>query len=546
MSKIIETDVVIVGGGPVGLTAAMYLNSRGVRSVVIESRAFMAAPNVKCNHVSARTMERFRQLGIADKVRAAGLPQDYPHDVAFFTTMTGIEIARILIPSPADRKNNPVGPDADWPTPEPPHRVNQRYLEPILMEHAASLENLTLLNDTDFVDFTQDDDGVAVRATDKNGEPLEIRGKFMIGADGGKSAVRKMIGSSLSGDPVLSYVQSTLISAPGLYELAGDPAWAYYLLNPRRNGHIYSIDGKEEFLVHNYVKPDEGEGENLDRDQFIRTFLNVDDSFQYTILSKEDWVARRLVADRFRKGRVFIAGDASHLWVPYAGYGMNAGIADGLSLAWVLSAYLNGWASEGILDAYELERQPITEQVSRFAMGHQKKIAAFDVPDNIEEDSPPGEEARRVLGQKAYDLNVQQFAAAGLNFGYSYSGSNIISYDGEEAPAYTMGSFTASTVPGCRIPHFWVSDGVSLYDQLGLGYTLISRTDSAATQPFVEGFAAASVPLTVLTFSPDQTPAEYTHNFYLVRDDQHVVWRGDAAPSDFAGLCDVLTGRVPA
>jgi 2-polyprenyl-6-methoxyphenol hydroxylase-like FAD-dependent oxidoreductase len=545
MSKVFETDVVIVGGGPVGLVAAMDLDARGIRSVVIESRVFMAAPNVKCNHISSRTMERFRQLGIADKVRASGLPQDYPQDVAFFTTMTGTEIARILIPSAKARKNNPVGPDANWPTPEPPHRVNQRYLEPILMEHANSLELVTLLTETDFVDFTQDADGVTTRATGKDGEAIEIRAKYMIGADGGRSVVRKMIGSSLSGDPVLSYVQSTLIKAPGLYEKMGGPAWAYYLLNPRRNGHVYSIDGKEEFLVHNYVKPDEGQGEDLDRDYFIRTFLGVDDSFEYSVLSIQDWVARRLVADRFRKDRVFIAGDASHLWVPYAGYGMNAGIADGLNLTFVLAAHLNGWASEGILDAYELERQPITEQVSRFAMAHQKKIAAFDVPDSIEDDTPEGEEARKVLGQKAYDLNVQQFAAAGLNYGYSYSGSNIISYDGEEPPAYTMGSFTASTVPGCRLPHFWVADGVSLYDQLGLGYTLIARADLGRVSTLTEAFAAAQVPLTVLSFAPDQTPAEYKHDFIIVRGDQHVAWRGDEAPADAAGLVDLLTGKVP-
>src|SRR5690606_22153422 len=147
----------------------------------------------------------------------------------------------------------------------------------------------------------------------------------------------------------------------------------------------------------------------------------------------------------------------AHLWVPYAGYGMNAGIADALNLSWLLAARLHGWGDEAILDAYEAERLPITEQVSRFAMDHAHKMmkARRAVPSGIEEPGPQGHALREVVGREAYALNVQQFCCAGLNFGYFYTGSPIIVEDGKAPPGYTMDGYTPATVPGCRVPHFW-------------------------------------------------------------------------------------------
>ncbi|MEL0488907.1 FAD-dependent monooxygenase, partial [Neisseria gonorrhoeae] len=126
-----------------------------------------------------------------------------------------------------------------------------------------------------------------------------------------------------------------------------------------------------------------------------------------------------------RDRHVFIAGDAAHLWVPYAGYGMNAGIADAINLSWLLAARLQGWGEEAMLDAYEAERQPITAQVSQFAMDHAQKMikARRAVPANIEQAGAEGDALRAEIGQEAYELNVQQFCCAGLNFGYFYSGS---------------------------------------------------------------------------------------------------------------------------
>ena len=231
----------------------------------------------------------------------------------------------------------------------------------------------------------------------------------------------------------------------------------------------------ERWLVHNYLRPDETDFEAVDRDECIRTILGVDADFKYDVISKEDWFGRRLIASKFRDRCAFIAGDAAHIWVPYAGYGMNAGIADAMNLSWLLAAHLNGWAPAAILDAYEAERLPITSQVSRFAMSHAE--AEIRRRGAVPDRDRGGRAARRGGAARhralTYEINVRQYACAGLNFGAYYDASPIIAYDGSEQPSYTMDSYTPSTVPGCRTPHLWRKDGSSLYDAMGPEFTLL-------------------------------------------------------------------------
>lgn len=546
--KTLDADVVVIGAGPVGLTAAMDLDARGISTIVVESRAYQEPPSVKSNHVASRTMERFRRLGVAQKVRNAGLPADYPNDIAFRTTLTAKELGRILIPSRQDRYTSTEGPDTWWPTPEPPHRINQTFLEPVLLEHVAELSNVTVLNDTEYHEHSQDEDGIEATVSSVDGRQRRtLRARFLLGCDGGRSKIRKEIGSQLFGDAVIQRVQSTCIRATGLYDiLPGRPAWCYYSFNPRRNGNVYAIDGKETFLIHNHLGADEPEFDSVDRDRSIRTILGVDDDFEYEVVSQEDWVARRLVADRFRDRRVFICGDAAHLWVPYAGFGMNAGIADALNLTWVLGARLHGWGGEGILDAYEAERQPITDQVSKFAMNHAHSIikARGAVPENIEDDSETGRALREQVGREAYELNVQQFTAAGLNFGYVYDSSPIVLSDGENAPSYSMGSFTPSTVPGCRAPHFWLQNGQSLYDAFGQGYTLLRFDADTEIAALISEASNVGMPLEVIDIPTGTAPEVYQHNLLLCREDQHIAWRGNRLPEDTTQLVDVLRGNA--
>jgi 2-polyprenyl-6-methoxyphenol hydroxylase-like FAD-dependent oxidoreductase len=547
MMDAVETQVLVVGGGPVGLTLAMDLAQRGIRTVVAELRHKGEPPSVKCNHVSARSMEIFRRLGVAKAIREAGLPADYPNDVSYRVSFTGKELSRIPIPCRRDRYTASGGPDTWWPTAEPPHRINQIYLEPTLSAHAETIEGLTLLNRVEINAFEQTSDGVIAQGTqlDSN-RPITIRADFLVGCDGGRSAIRRAIGAKLSGTAEVQRVQSTYIRAPSLLSKTSlKPAWATFSLNPVRSGNVYAIDGRETWLVHNYLKPGEHEFDSVDRDWALRKILGVGADFSYEILRKEDWIGRRLVADKFREGRVFICGDAAHLWVPMAGYGMNAGIADAANLAWLLAAHLSGWAPASILHAHEAERLPITEQVSVFAMNHALSLSRqrSEVPDNIDADDEAGEQARLALGKQAYDLNVQQYCCGGLNFGYYYDKSPIIAYDEGTPPTYGMADFTPSTVPGCRVPHIWLHDGRSLYDALGPDYTLLRFDTAIDVSDLMAEAARARVPIKLLDVASSESAGIYDRSLVLARPDQHVAWRGNLPPKNPRGLVDLISGR---
>jgi 2-polyprenyl-6-methoxyphenol hydroxylase-like FAD-dependent oxidoreductase len=496
-------------------------------------------------------MEAFRRLGIAVDVREAGLPADFPNDCVYRPTVTDPrEITRIPIPGRSERRTSFEGPDTWWPTPEPACRVNQIYLEPVIYAHVEPNPLITLHTQCEFVSATQDEH--QVKATVKalnSGEMMQIDAPYMIGCDGSRSLIRKLIGARFEGDAVVQRVQSSLIRAPGLLaKLHGRPGWMNLSLNPRRSGNTIAIDGKELWLIHCYLHEHEDDFSVIDRDAQIRTILGVDESFEYELISNEDWIGRRLVANRFRDRRIFICGDSAHLWVPYAGYGMNAGIADAMNLSWLLAATLNNWGGKHLLDAYEIERQPITEQVSRFAMNHALGALAHrrEVPPEIEDDGELGRLARERLGKEIYEFNVQQYCAGGLNFGYFYDRSHLVAYDGENHPGYTMSEFCPSTVPGCRTPHFWLQNGRSAYDVLGVDYTLLRFDTKVDARPLLDAAAARGVPVKLLDIKADERTSVYKHTLLLSRPDAHVAWRGNSIPDDVIGLVDCIRGaRAP-
>jgi 2-polyprenyl-6-methoxyphenol hydroxylase-like FAD-dependent oxidoreductase len=541
-----DSSVIVVGAGPVGITLALDLASRGVSVIVVETRERGEPPSVKCNHISARSMEIFRRLGVAEKIRNVGLPSDYPNDVSYRTTTTGIELTRIPIPARKYRFSDTSGPDGWWPTPEPPHRCNQIFFEPVLIEEAYTKPQIRMLNRTKAESFEQFPDHVSVQLKNLDTDGISVvSARYLVGCDGGRSEIRNKIGAKFVGDAVVQRVQSTYIRAPKLLDLQKHlPAWATFSLNPRRPGNVYAIDGRETWLIHNYLKEEDADFESVDRDWAIRTILGVGKDFEYEILGKEDWFGRRLVADKLRDRRVFICGDASHIWVPYAGYGMNAGIADAENLGWLLAAHLNGWAPEEILNAHEAERLLITEQVSHFAMSHAIKMAKQrkDVPNDIEDLSPAGELSRAILGKAAYELNVQQYCCAGLNFGYYYNSSPIVAYDDEQHPAYSMAFFKPSTVPGCRVPHFWLADGRSSYDASGTGFCLVRLDDRINISALLEAAENIKIPLSVLDVTQKEAGEAFRHKLVLSRPDFHVAWRGQTLPENPINLLRFVTG----
>jgi hypothetical protein len=365
----------------------------------------------------------------------------------------------------------------------------------------------------------------------------------LIGCDGAHSDIRHIMGAKFGGDVAVMHSQSTYIRAPQLLGMLPGPAWLSVSLNPRCSGYVFAIDGRERWLVHNWRQTSEDLA-TLDRERCIRDILGVPPTFEFQILGQEDWTGRRIIADRFRDRRVFLCGDAAHIWVPFAGYGMNAGIADVMNLSWKLASVINGWAEPAILNSYELERHPVTDQVSRYAMHTSlaRESHGNALPDNLEEPGPGGDAARARVGREAYELNVGQFCCSGLNFGYFYDASPIVVYDGEEPPKYNMYDFRQSTVPGCRTPHLWLRDGRSLYDLLGSEFTLLRFDPTIEAGGFVAASAIRGVPLVVLDVDAEESESLYPGKLVLSRPDQHVAWRGNEPPDDILGSIDRVRG----
>jgi len=540
----VETQVVIIGAGPVGLTIAIDLAQRGIEVCVLEQGQEAQAGDAKCNTVSARTMEVFRRLGVAEQVRAAGLPDDYPTDAVFTSGFGGQEFTRIKLPSrderfASDGRSAEGFLDSDWRTPEPVVRVSQYFLNPILYRYAKRFPEITLMPGIVFRRYEMLEGGVKVFAESAGGsQQIEVEGVFLIGCDGGRSAVRKQMGVQFLGDDQLGRTRSSLVRSPGIRKLykGGRPAWMNWIANSQVSGVCIAIDGKALWLLHRNVPRAARDFEDLDPDQSIRDLLGVGADFEWEVLQHVDWTARRLVASRFRQGNVFVAGDAAHIWIPMAGYGMNAGVADGMNLSWLMGAVLQGHAPPTILEAHELERHPITEQVSRLAMGKALELAG--------QYAAIGDSSSvREHGMRLFDINAPQFVCEGLNFGYYYDNSPLIVYDGEAAPGYDMGSATPSTVPGCRLPHFWVDGNVSIYDLLGPYYSLLQFNGNRMDASFQAAFAGNNLPLTVIDAEVNE-PC-FQHDYLLVRCDQHVCWRGNRLPDDMSWIIATITGQVP-
>jgi 2-polyprenyl-6-methoxyphenol hydroxylase-like FAD-dependent oxidoreductase len=547
-----RTRVLIVGAGPVGLTLAMDLAWRGIDVVVAERRPPNDPPNAKCGQIGARSMEIFRRLGLANKLRGIGLPADYANDIVSATSVTGIELSRVLIPARGARGTPAAaGPDTIWPTPEHTHRCNQKFFEPVLFAHAAEQPRIRILHRTEIKDLAQGEQGVTASAVDLDGGTrTSIACDYLVGCDGATSLVRKSIGSEFVGNPVLQYAQSFYVRAPQLRSLlSGNPAWLYFSLNPRRCGVTMAVDGRETWNIQNFSYPGETRLDHLDRDWVIRSILGVGSDFKYELLSSEDWIARRLVATKFCDRRVFVCGDAAHVWMPLGGFGMSAGIADAANLAWKLAGVLHGWATPEILDAYQAERQPITDQASRLIsdVGQKVMMQRNELSPEIERLDATGEAARAAAGQFAYALDVEQQCCGGLNFGYFYDRSPIIAYDREQAPSYTMGTFTSTTVPGCRVPHVWMEGRRSLYDAMGPDYTLLRLDPTVRVDGIVTAAAHRGLPLAVLDVRSHEASELHRHKLVLARPDQHVAWRGDAEPAEPLDLVDLVRGgaRTP-
>ncbi len=517
-----ETDVLIVGAGPTGLSLAIELGLRGVSALVVERHPRTGnQPRAKTTNV--RSLQHFRRWGIAQALRAAApLPSDYPTDIVFATRLFGRTLAVIENAFEGAKRRDPR-------FPEPAQWVPQFTVEAVLREHVETFPSVKIAFNTELTAAEQSAKTVTVRVRNvADGQERVVRAKYLIGADGARSNVRPIMGAKMEGEHAYGINYSLIMRVP---ELVRAPparrAIMYWLINKETPAVMGPMDGEGRWYFGMTLPP--GVNEPDDDTMRRRVCEAAGREIDIEILSRDVWAAHRLIADHYRNRRMFLAGDACHLHPPFGGYGMNLGIADGVDLGWKLAATLSGWGGPELLDSYEQERRAVHQRTIAEAVENYRTLSAQLLKDNLDEDSAAGEEARRAVGKEIERTKTREFKTLGVVLGSRYRESPIIVDDGSTPPAEHHANFEPSAFPGCLAPHAWLPDGSSLYDHFGRGYTLLVLEDAAPADALVAAAKRAGVPLTVLNFRDPHLRELYGAPLALIRPDQYVAWRGARA-----------------
>jgi 2-polyprenyl-6-methoxyphenol hydroxylase-like FAD-dependent oxidoreductase len=547
----IDFPVLIVGGGPVGLLLAIELCWRDLPCILVNEGETTAA-HPQGNSHNSRTMEHYRRLGLADRIRAVGLPQGEPTDVVYMTRFNGHELARLEMPSSADKMRRMTASDPTLLTPEIIHRGNQFYVEPVLKSHAEAMAGATLLFGWRMESFSQDAHAVTARLRNlATGETRSVRAAWMVGCDGGQSATRKALGIRYGGEGgedvefMRGRMLSSYLRAPALYDaLAAARAWQYWSINTDARACVVTLDGKGEFILLSRLDPGV-EPAAVDVPALMRAAVGVD--IPVEVISRKPWVAGyALVAQSYRRGRVFLAGDAAHLFTPTGGFGMNTGMDDVANLSWKLAALHHGWGGAGLLASYELERRPVALRNTAASRMLGNSVATLEVPPTLEDDSPEGRAARAAVGAHLGTFG-EEFASLGVQLGARYDGSPIVVSDGSAPPAFSPIDYVPSACPGGRAPHVWRDDGSALFDHFGKWFTLLRLGNpDADAAPIVAAAEKWGMPLVVADVGEPDAAKRYERSLVLVRPDHHVAWRGDAPPDEPDAMIARVTGATAA
>jgi 2-polyprenyl-6-methoxyphenol hydroxylase-like FAD-dependent oxidoreductase len=535
-SDTIETPILIVGGGSVGLALACDLGSRGVRCWVVEQNE-RPADHPRATAINARSMEFMRRWGVADAVRQAAAPADFPHTALYCTSLNGFEIARIERPHHGGGKPTMM-------SPERAQRCNQIWLDPILCERAGSFDSTQLRFRWRFEELRQEAGRVVAIVHDlAHDQRHRIAAQYLIDCSGGHSPIRRALDIPMSGSPYMGHHLSVYVRAPQL--------WAHHdkgkaaLINfvePRglwRN--MVTLDGRELYRFGLRGKEFYDDPDKVDVERLFEEVVGK--PIPHEIISVRRWTARNVVADRYQVGAVFLAGDAAHLNHPASGLGLNTGLGDAVDLGWKLAGALGGWGGAGLMASYEIERRPVGQR----NVGHADHSHANDrnqKPDPaVAEDSPQGARARRELGEAIVRAQTRKFVTDGIALGYRYEPSPICWPEESPPPPDSVSEYHPTTRPGSRAPHAWLGDDRSTLDLFGRGFTLLRfGADAPDAQPIEQGFARRRVPLTVTTIMDPAIGQLYERRLVLVRPDGHVAWRGDDPPADPLALADRVRG----
>jgi len=536
-----HTPVLIVGAGPVGLALAGDLGWRGISCTLIE-KTDGAIEQPKMDIVGPRTMEFCRRWGIADWVRDAPYPGDYPQDCVYVTSLDGYELGRERFPGRAQEQCPPQ-------SPQKRERVPQDMFDPILQRFVRGFPHVQLAYRTELVAFVETANGVTALVLDTStGATREISADYLVGTDGGASLVRERAGITMSGNPALTYTTNVLFRCadfPALHDKG--KAYRFIFIGPEGTWlTIVAINGGDRFRMSIVGSADKVNHSEADIRAALRRAVGRD--FDYEILSVMRWVRRELVADSYGTGGVFIAGDAAHLMSPTGGFGMNTGIQDAVDLGWKLAAAIQGWAGSSLLRSYEIERQPVavrnvTEASSN--LGRMLSTRQRLPPPEIFQAGAAGDAARADYGRWFTETMRHEWFTIGVHLGYRYDGSPIIVPDGTPAPPLSTSSYVQTARPGARAPHAWLPDGRSTLDLFGRGFVLLRlRRDAPGGERIAGAAAQAGVPLEVIALDVAQVSELYQRRLVLVRPDGHVAWRADEEPADAHALIELVRGAA--
>jgi 2-polyprenyl-6-methoxyphenol hydroxylase-like FAD-dependent oxidoreductase len=537
--QVVETAVLIIGAGPVGMAAAIELGHRGIACLLIERNDRVGyAPRAKTTNV--RTREHLRRWGIAENLKAAApLGPYYPSNIVFATRLGGHLLARIENAMYCAPGKNPLYSEhGQW--------IPQYTVEEVMRTHAQTLRGVVLRFSSELDGFTQDHEGVNADVRDlASGRHFRVRARYMIAADGARSQVRTAIGARMDGKHGLSRNYNAVLHAPLLAQShKHGPAIMYWQVN----GDVPSVMGPMDRGDKWYFMPTQlAEGEKLAAEEIPGIVCrSIGFETPIEVLSSDEWVASRLIADRYRDRCVFLAGDACHLHPPFGGYGMNMGIADGVDLGWKLAAVLTGWGGPALLDSYEMERRPVHEFVMDEAVANHAVLGRDLWQPGLEDDTAEGRALREATGARICAAKLREFNTLGVVLGYRYDDSPLVTPDGTPAPPHDFVNYVQTARPGALAPHAWVHDGTSLYDHFGKDFTLLCTLGTDDLAGAREAAAAASVPIKAIAPQVPALHALYRARYALIRPDQHVAWRGDELPSSLATVHARASGRAAA
>jgi 2,4-dichlorophenol 6-monooxygenase len=574
---LVETEVLIVGSGPSGASAALALATYGVPNVMITKYRWTA--NTPRAHITnQRAMEFFRDMDVLDEVESLATPHHLIGDTVFCSSIAGEEFGRILTWGTSPARH------ADYESASPVLNcdIPQNYLEPILVKHATARGTQTRFS-SEYVSHVQDADGVTTTVLDRvTGTTYLVRSKYLIGGDGARSKVAADIGLPFEGQMDIAGSMNITFKADLTALVGHRPSVLYWVVKPGANvggigaGLVRMVRPWNEWLIvwgYDITQPppelDFAAAKEVVYDLLGTRELAVE------VTGTSLWGNNEMYATRLQHGRVFAVGDAIHRHPPSNGLGSNTSIQDSYNLAWKLAAVLRGYAGEALLDTYSEERAPVARQIVKRANQSSREFVGFfdalgvtTAEDEaamiaaIEErklNTPAGAAKREALAS-AMELKNYEFNALGVELGQFYTSTAVVS-DGSEKPS-TPGLdpelyFTPSTAPGAPLPHAWVGDETRRLSTLDLapstGFTLIT---GIAGEAWADAAAAAAaslgVPLRSVVIGPGREVTDLYFDWQrirgipedgavLVRPDKIIAWRATGlAPDPEAAVADAL------